>query len=523
MNKKAEAYREVDVLVIGTGLAGCSAALAASKKGLSVVMLTNEKDFLESASNYAQGGIIYKSIEDTLDVFLEDFQRTGVNIVNEKSIKQIYKQGNKYFDEILIDEVKVPFDKTTDGNLSITKEASHSTGRIAHVKDQTGKAIQKYFYQYIKKQANIEIITEATGVDLITLAHHSMDYSHVYEPSTCSGAYVYFHDLESIHPIFAKVTILATGGLGQLFLHTSNPKIARGDGYAMAYRAGSRIMNMEYTQFHPTTLFSHTGKRFLITEAMRGEGAVLRNSNGEAFMKKYHNLEDLAPRDIVARSIMKEMSNNHTHYVHLDITHKNSDWIKDRFPAIYEKCLENKIDITIEPIPVVPAAHYECGGIAVDQKANTTIKRLKAIGEVSCTGLHGANRLASSSLLECLVYGTLAGDDCKDIIKNEKIIIPSVAKWNPETEIPDTDLLRQDMLTIKHTMWNYVGIIRTEKKLERALDILARLRQNIELFYRHTRLNENLIGLRNAATTSFMVLHAARLNTKSRGCHFRLD
>ncbi len=523
MKKTAKNSIDTDVLIIGTGLAGCSAALAAAKEGLHVTLISSEKEFTESGSFYAQGGIITTPEHDSLELILHDFQRAGANLVNEKAVELVYKYGKTFIEEVLIKDVKVPFDRTASGQISLTKEASHSNNRIAHVKDHTGNAIQSYFYTYLKTFKNIDIITEVTAIDLITLAHHSLNYSHIYEPSTCSGAYCYFHKSDEIKPILAGVTIVATGGLGRLYRHSSNQKSARGDGYAMVYRAGGRIMNMEYIQFHPTTLMAADDERFLITEAMRGEGAILRNHNGDTFMKNYDRQAELAPRDIVARSIIQEMNKTHSQNVYLDITHKNSDWIKSRFPLIYEKCLDKKIDITTTLIPVVPAAHYACGGVAVNSQANTTIKRLKAVGEVACTGLHGANRLASSSLLECLVYGTLAGRDCANILKNEKIIIPQVSDWRREREELDTDLLRQDMLSIQHTMWNYVGIIRTKKKLNRAFDMLSRMRNNIEYFYKHTNLNNNLIGLRNAVTTAWMVLHAARLNKKSRGCHYRLD
>lgn len=523
MKRPAKHTINTDVLIIGTGLAGCSAALAAAREGLHVTMISSEKEFTESASYYAQGGIITGSENDSLELMLKDFQRAGDNLVNEKAVEMIFQYGKKFIHEVLINDVKVPFDRTEEGKISLTREASHSTNRIAHVKDHTGRAIQSYFFNHLKSIRNIDILTEVTAIDLITLAHHSLNYKHLYEPSTCSGAYCYFQKHDAIRPILAGVTIIASGGLGRLFLHSSNPKSARGDGYAMAYRAGARIMNMEYIQFHPTTLLSHDSERFLITEAMRGEGGVLYNSKGEAFMKKYDKQAELAPRDIVARSIVEEMNRTHTNNVFLNISHKKSSWVKDRFPVIYEKCLEKNIDITTSPIPVVPAAHYSCGGIAVDSRANATIKRLKAVGEVSCTGLHGANRLASSSLLECLVFGTLAGRDSANILKNETIITPQVADWHREKEELDADLCRQDMLTIQHTMWNYVGIIRTRKKLDRAFDIFNRLRYSLENFYRNTDLNNDLIGLRNAVTTAWMVLHAARLNKESRGCHYRID
>lgn len=523
MMKSSSGAIETDVLVIGTGLAGCSAAYAAAREGLSVTLITAEAELSEASSYYAQGGIIYRAKEDTVAAFISDFQRTGVGIVNENAVRVVYQNGPEFIDKILSEELGVPFSRSADGNLDLIKEGSHSFPRIAYIKDHTGQSIQDRFYQKIQTVGNIRIIRKATCVDLITLAHHSLNPLHVYEPSTCVGAYVLFQDEKEVWPILAKYTVLATGGLGNLYLHTSNPPHVRGDGYAMAYRAGARIMNMEYVQFHPTTLFTTNEERFLISEALRGEGAVLRNKQGEAFMKRYHELENLAPRDVVARAIMAEMNETGSKYVTLDITHRNGEWIRKRFPKIYKKCLEQKVDITTEGIPVVPAAHYECGGVATDMLANTTIRRLKAVGEVACTGLHGANRLASSSLLECLVFGTIAGRDAAQQIREQKMIMPAVADWKKETGFIDPDLLRQDRSTIRQTMWNYVGIVRTKRKLERAFGILWRLNEDIQNFYHRCELSDALIGLRNAATTSLLVLHAARLHKGSRGCHYRTD
>lgn len=523
MKPSAAAYRVVDVLVIGSGLAGCSAALAAAQRELNVVLITSASDIEGCSSYQAQGGIMYRAPDDNIQSFIDDFQQAGAGIVNEKAIHQIYRYGSQLLQEILVDQIGVPFDRDTTGELSLTQEAAHSKKRIAHVKDHTGKFIQERMFQRVRETENIELITAATAVDLITLAHHSLNYAHVYEPSTCSGAYILFQETGEVRPVLAKQTILATGGLGRIYLHTTNPEKARGDGYVMVYRAGGRIMNMEYTQFHPTTLFSPDGERFLITEALRGEGGILRNRAGQAFMDDFHALGSLAPRDIVSRGIIQEMNRTESSYVYLDVTHKDAAWIRERFPTVYQKCMEINIDLTREPIPVVPAAHYECGGVAVDGLGNTSIRRLKAVGEVACTGLHGANRLASSSLLECLVCGTLAGQNCAELIRTEKAVIPQVEQWQAETEPVDPDLLREDLLIIKHTMWNYVGIIRTHKKLERAFGIFQKLCYDIEQFYAHSQLSDELIGLRNAATASTLVLHAARLNRKSRGCHYRID
>ncbi len=516
-------FDDVDVLVIGAGLAGFSAAWSAAKNGLKVIIITGQEKVTESSSYYAQGGIIYKAANDDFKTFYNDFNKAGAGYVNEKAVSEIFSNVQEFIDEILVKEIQVPFDKTDDDQISLTKEAAHSRARIAHVKDQTGKAIQEHFHQKISLHPNITIINKATATDLITLAHHSVEETHIYEPSTCVGAYVLFQDTGQVYPILSKYTILATGGLGRVYLHTSNPVTARGDGYAMAYRAGARIMNMEYTQFHPTTLFSADEERFLITEAIRGEGGVLRNINGDEFMKNYHEMGDLAPRDIVSRSIIKELSRTNSHFVYLDISHKNSQWTKERFPMIYQKCMEKKIDITTSGIPVVPAAHYECGGIFINKVGDTTINRLKAVGETACTGLHGANRLASSSLAECLVYGTSAGIDCFNNIKNTKFIIPKVESWKSENESVDPDLLWQDYLTIRQTMWNYCGIVRTKKKLDRAYYILKKLEKDIVHFYSHSKLSDDLIGLRNSALASILVIHASKLNKQSKGCHYRID
>jgi len=521
--KSAEVIIETDVLVIGTGLAGCAAAYAAARQGLQVIMITSEKQFTESSSYYAQGGIIYRAKGDTVRDFLDDFQEAGAGMVNAAAVRTIYRHGVELIQEILWDQLKVPFNLRSDGELALTQEGVHAKPRIAFVEDHTGQAILERFQREIEATANIRIMTQATCVDLVTLAHHSLNPLHLYEPSTCAGAYVLMQAENAVYPILAKQTILASGGLGNLFLHTSNPPRIRGDGYAMAYRAGARLMNMEYIQFHPTTLFSTGEERFLISETLRGEGAVLRNRYGEDFMPRYHELGSLAPRDVVSRCIIAEMNETSSQHVYLDITHKKSDWIKARFPSIYRKCLEFKVDITTDYIPVVPAAHYECGGVVTDMRGNTTIQRLKAVGEVACTGLHGANRLASSSLLECLVFGTIAGRDSVEMVKHGKIVMPRVPDWKQELEPLDPDLLRQDRSLIRQTMWNYIGIIRTQKKLERAYGILRQLNEDIQHFYAHSQLSDDLIGLRNAATTSLLVLHAARLNKESRGCHYRED
>ena len=523
MKKSAELYRKTDVLVIGNGLAGMSSAYSAAQKGLDVLLVSRSSDCHGSGSAYAQGGIIYRAKQDSLDDFIDDFQEAGDGIANNQAIKQIYNHGKDFIDNILIDDVGVQFDRDENGNIDLAQEAAHSVARIAHIKDYTGRAIQEAFAKKVHERSNITVINNATAIDLITLSHHAIDYKLAYKPTTCKGAYILFQDKNEVRPIMAKQTILATGGLGRIYLHTSNPKGIRGDGYAMSYRVGARIMNMEYVQFHPTTLYTEGEERFLITEAIRGEGGVLRNQAGEAFMENYHELGSLAPRDIVAQSIVREMTRNNASYVYLDITSKSKKWIENRFPTVYKECEKKGINPATEGIPVVPAAHYECGGVAVNQVGRTTIKGLKAVGEVSCTGLHGANRLASSSLLECLVYGTLAGRDAYERIKEEDFIEPKIIEWKEEEEPVEEDLLQEDWMIVRHTMWNYAGIIRTERKLDRAKGIFQLLKGDIEEFYAHSKLRDDLIGLRNAVTSAKLVLHAAELNRKSQGCHYRKD
>jgi L-aspartate oxidase len=376
----------------------------------------------------------------------------------------------------------------------------------------------------LQRLPNVQFITDATAIDLLTLSHHSTDPADVYEKPTCIGAYVLFHNSGLVEPIVAGETLLATGGLGQLYLHTTNPRGARGDGIAMAYRAGARMLNLEYVQFHPTALYQQDGERFLISEAVRGEGGILIRRSGESFMEKYSPLGSLAPRDVVARAIHTEMLEHEEPCVFLDISSKPADWIRRRFPNIYQKCLSIGIDMTTQPIPVVPAAHYACGGIAVDLQGRTSIFLLRAAGEVACSGVHGANRLASTSLLEGLVWGVeSARSIADDFQESGPRSFPEVAEWRYENETPDPALILQDWNTIKYTMWNYVGLVRTSKRMKRARAILRELQSEIEYFYERARLSDEIIGLRNGCQAALAVLFAALENKKSCGAHFRED
>jgi L-aspartate oxidase len=361
-----------------------------------------------------------------------------------------------------------------------------------------------------------------TAIDLLTLSHHSKNPIDVYAEPTCVGAYIFNQATSQVETHMARETILATGGLGRIFLHTSNPPGSCGDGVAMAYRAGARCLNMQFVQFHPTTLFVGE-ERFLLSESLRGEGARLVDANGREFMKAIHPAGSLAPRDIVARGIHQMMHETDTPCAYLDISHKPADWIRKRFPGIDARCREAGLDLTAQPIPVVPAAHYSCGGIAVDLWGRSNLRHLWAAGEVSCTGLHGANRLASTSLLECLVWGTRAGQRAADESRSHDKAWPDVAPWQYETDPIDPALVAQDWLTIRQTMWNYVGLVRSRRRLDRAHQILREEHLEIGRFYAQAALTDGLITLRNGIQTALAVLLAAIESRESRGCHYRVD
>lgn len=503
---------ECDILVIGSGIAGASAALKAAALGGNVVVTTRAEDPKQSNTAHAQGGIIFRGEADSEELFFSDFQQAGQGLCNPKALHQLWNHGPVLLQEVLIDRLNIPFTKIKSGSLHLTTEAAHSVPRIIHVDDLTGKAIAEYFISALDKYPNISILPATTAVDLLTLAHHSKNRLDIYEPSTCFGAYLYKQKEQEVIAVKAKETILATGGLGELYLHTTNPPGSRGDGLAMAYRVGARLMHLEYIQFHPTALYLPHGERFLISETIRGEGGKLLNANGESFMSKYHHLGDLAPRDVVAQSIQTEMLKTKSECAFLDISFKDAAWIEKRFPNIYQHCLSVGIDMTKEPIPVVPAAHYSCGGIAVDLFGRTSINRLWAVGEVSCTGLHGANRLASSSLLEGLVWGTICGAEALAHTRETSFTFPEIEPWKAEIEEADRDLIRQDWINIRQTMWNYLGLIRTHKRMERAQNILSDLQREVEQFYAKSKLSDDLIGLRHGIQTALLVLHAARLN-----------
>ncbi len=514
-----------DLLVIGSGLGGLATAWDAAKRGCEVTLLTRAHEPEDSNTNWAQGGIIYRGHDESPEQLVADILSAGAGLSSPEAASLLSHEGPRLVKNILIDELQVPFDPSPEhpGELDLTSEAGHSIPRIIHFKDRTGFSIEQAFFERVQAHPKVKVLTNATAVDLLTASHHSVEPTDVYRPLTCVGAYVLDQTNGKVFSILAKETILATGGLGSVFLHTTNPPGARGDGIAMAYRAGARCINLQYVQFHPTALLAPDGC-FLISETVRGEGGRLVDRQGKEFMEKFHPAGSLAPRDVAARAIYQTMLESGEPCVYLDITHKPADQLRERFPGIYAVCLERGIDMTREPIPVVPAAHYSCGGIATDMWGRTTVDRLRAVGEVACTGLHGANRLASTSLLECLVWGTRAGEQAAGRIqRGSEFYFPEVADWRYENEPADPALISQDWLTIQHTMWNYVGLIRSEKRLNRAMRVLRELDLEIARFYEKCEISDSIIGLRNGILTALLILEAADQARESRGCHYRID
>lgn len=529
MNKNDDVY--TDVIVIGSGISGASAALEAVRLGLNVVIINKEQDILESATRYAQGGIAGLGIDDdSPELLMSDIKSAGDNYCYDEAVSLVTSEGPHMLEKILMNELGVEFEHDADGHPDLTKEGAHSRRRIFHYKDATGLQIEKKLIEQVRGQKNISVYPLHQAIDLITLPHHSTNHLRIYENDLCIGAYVL--DLVSgrVMSFFARAVILATGGIGQVYLHTTNPRCATGDGIAMAYRAGARIINAEFVQFHPTALFSRDEERFLISESLRGEGARLKNKRGELFMQKYApEFGDLAPRDVVSRAIHEEMTRFGDNYVLLDIAHYRDEKlnVKARFPTIYNKCMEYGIDLNRDPIPVVPVAHYFCGGVKVNLCGQTTLRNLYAIGETACTGVHGANRLASISLLEGLVWGIRASRKIKSEVSEQasRIEYSEVPPWQYSATPEEIDpvLISQDWLTIKTTMWNYAGIVRTRKRLNRAQADMNYLQHRIIQFYKESALTRGLIELRNAIIVARLIIEQALINHKSRGCHYLKD
>ena len=513
---------ETDFLVIGSGIAGLTCALKLAQKG--TVALVTKKEKAESNTNYAQGGIA--SVFDSGDSFkqhIEDTLTAGAGLCHEDAVRLIVEEGPDKVEDLY--EIGVHFTKKKNGQFDLGREGGHRVNRIVHVKDHTGRDVEKALLEAVKSEENITVFEDHAAIDLIT--EHQ-----VFHPSLpsqaqlhCWGAYVFDSIKGIVKRFLAKATIVATGGCGQVYLHTTNPEIATGDGIAMCYRAGAAIANMEFMQFHPTSLFHSEANSFLISEAVRGFGAVLINKAGEPFMDKYHDMASLAPRDIVARAIDTEMKKSGDNCVYLDITHKDADKVKNRFPNIYENCLKYKIDISQEPIPVVPASHYSCGGVVTDLDGRTSIVGLFACGEVACTGVHGANRLASNSLLEAVVFADRASREATKFVETRKTSFGLVPRWDDSSTFNSEEwvLISHDKLEIKNLMWDYVGIVRSNLRLERALSRIRLISQEVENFYRRTKVTEGIIELRNLAVVAQLIIQSALSRKESRGLHYTTD
>jgi L-aspartate oxidase len=506
-----------DVLVIGSGLAGMLCALRCAKHG-SVALVTKDQ-LPESSSRYAQGGIASVwGADDTFESHIEDTLTAGVGLCRRDVVETVVREGPDRVRELIA--LGVHFDVTTDSEhptYDLGREGGHSHRRILHALDQTGSEMVRVLGDAVRAAPNVRLIENHLAVELIVARGGP-------HPA-CWGAYVLDKKTGRIHRFLARTTILCTGGSGKVYLYTSNPDVATGDGLAMAYRAGARVADMEFFQFHPTCLYHPQAKSFLLTEALRGEGALLRRPDGERFMQRHHALAELAPRDVVARAIDSEMKQHGFDCVYLDISHRESDWVRTRFPTVYRRCRDFGFDLATGPIPVVPAAHYQCGGVLTDLDARTSIDRLYAAGEVACTGLHGANRLASNSLLEALVFGHRAAAHMTTRLRADQTPPPDHPPWDTGTATASTDsvVVSQDWDEIRRFMWNYVGIVRSNQRLERARKRIALLQDEIHGYYWNVLPFSDLIELRNIATVAELIITCASHRRESRGLHTTID
>lgn len=508
-----------DVLIIGSGLAGLTSALklADHKK----VLIVSKREILDSSSQWAQGGVAaVMSVDDSIESHVKDTEFVGGGLTDPKVAHFVASHGKEAIQWLT--DLNVPFsrDETTH-QFHLTKEGGHSHRRVVHAKDATGKAIQKTLSEKVKAHPNIKILENHIAVDLIT-EKKSLKVEKI-KSNRCLGAYVLNNKTGKVMTVSSQETILAAGGVSKVYLYTTNPDVSTGDGVAMAWRAGCRVANMEFIQFHPTCLYHPKAKSFLISEIVRGEGGLLKLPDGSRFMDEYDERGELASRDIVARAIDFEMKKRGIDCVYLDISHKSPDFIKSQFPTIYARCLELGIDITKEWIPVVPAAHYSCGGVMTNLSGQTDLAHLYAIGETAYTGLHGANRLASNSLLECLVFGdAVAKHILHSKIESSSFDLPH---WD-ESRVTDADeeiLITHTWNELRRFMWNYVGIVRTNKRLSRALHRIHMLRDEVHEFYTNFKVSHNLIELRNLLQVAELIVESAIARHESRGLHFSRD
>ena len=514
----ADSPRQFDFLVLGSGIAGLTFALKVAHAG-SVAIIT-KKNRAESNTNYAQGGIAaVTSEEDSFESHVRDTLDAGGELCNEAVVRGIVEEGPARIEELIQLGMKFS-ERENRGHLELDlgREGGHSNRRILHAKDVTGREIERALLAAIAAHENITVLENHLAIDLITTAKLVQA-----QENRCVGVYVLNNQTGEVETFSAPRITLATGGCGKVYLYTSNPDIATGDGVAMAYRAGATIANMEFIQFHPTCLYHPEAKSFLISEAVRGEGGVLANLRGERFMEGVHPLESLAPRDVVARAIDREMKRSGDDHALLDITHKPARFLMDRFPNIYKTCLSYGVDITKEPIPVVPAAHYQCGGVRVGRHGETDLAGLYAIGEVACTGLHGANRLASNSLLEALVYARRAARH--ELEHPPEPVAAELPKWHSgsATDPDEMVVVSHNWDELRRLMWDYVGVVRTDKRLKRALARVRNLQEEIQAYYWDFTVTSDLLELRNLATVAELIVRSALERRESRGLHYTLD
>jgi L-aspartate oxidase len=508
-----------DTLIIGSGLAGFTLALNLdpSKR----ICIVTKQTLNDSASGWAQGGIAAAlSSEDSPEKHIQDTMIAGAGLCQESTVRFIADHAQAAICWLIDQGVEFTRDERSGTGYHLTKEGGHSVRRIIHSGDATGKAVQQTLIEKVRSTPNIHIFEHHIAIDLITSdkAHNNPEQQN----RRCLGAYILDKTNGCVRTFTAQHTVLATGGANKVYLYTTNPDTATGDGIAMSWRAGCRVTNMEFIQFHPTCLYHPHAKSFLISEAVRGEGGLLKLPNGECFMTRHDKRAELAPRDIVARAIDFEMKKRGLDCVYLDISHKPADFLRQHFPTIYARCLELGIDLTREPIPVVPAAHYTCGGVQTDQCGRTDLNNLYAIGETAHTGLHGANRLASNSLLECLVIARAAAQT----INHQPFVTPlQIPDWD-ESRVTDADeeiVISHNWDELRRFMWNYVGIVRTTKRLQRAQRRIELLREEINEYYTHFRVSSDLLELRNLVDTADLIVRSALLRHESRGLHFSKD
>jgi L-aspartate oxidase len=506
---------QTKVLVIGSGASGLTLALHLAKA--CDVTVLSKSDLQGGASYHAQGGVaaVFDERQDSLEQHIKDTLVAGAGLCDPVVVEKVVHEARESIEWLIDLGVDFTHDVLPDGKKQyhLTREGGHSSRRILHSADATGKAVKFSLDNAVVAHPNITVFEDHIVVDLII------------QKERCVGAYVLNNATQRVETFQADFVVLATGGASRVYLYTTNPDVASGDGIAIAARAGCRVANLEFNQFHPTCLYHTTANSFLISEALRGEGAVLRLPTGERFMDQYHVDAELAPRDVVARAIDDQMKRFGYDYVHLDITHQSPEFIKKAFPTIYKGCLALDIDITTMPIPVVPAAHYTCGGVVTDMAGQTELGNLYAIGEVACTGLHGANRMASNSLLECLVFAKSASQDILAHLQDQSLQIDPIKGWD-ESLVMESDeevVIHHNWDELRRSMWNYVGIVRTDRRLQRAATRIALLKQEVKDYYEHYKLTKNMIELRNLVIVADLMVQCALQRKESRGLHYTLD